>query len=144
MSLGRQKKTFLFSPKLGHSYSAIALRWLLAKNNKSAPPKRKRGEIFALLNFMCRRFVVKVINLIRERRNGVRLCCGDYSYFFSLLFVVPLVYFSTFFFSLFCCCCWEEKLDFFSSFSPLVSLSLFHADTNTRRRQKIYHTHAQA
>jgi hypothetical protein len=51
MSLGRQKKTFLFSPKLGHSYSAIALRWLLAKKNKSAPPKRKRGEIFAL-NFM--------------------------------------------------------------------------------------------
>jgi len=36
-----------------------------------------------------------------------------------------------------------KKLDFFSSFSPLVSLSLFHADTNTRRRQKIYHTRAR-
>jgi hypothetical protein len=35
-----------------------------------------------------------------------------------------------------------KKLDFFSSFSPLVSLSLFHTDTNTRRRQKIYYTHA--
>ena len=143
MSLGRQKKTF-FSPKLGHSYSAIALRWLLAKKNKSAAPKRKRGEIFAL-NFMCCRFVVKVINL-RERRNGACLCCGDYSYFFSLPFVVPLVYFSTFFFSsaFFVVFLFGKKLDFFSSFSPLVSLSLFHADTNTRQRQKIYHTHAQA
>ena len=36
-----------------------------------------------------------------------------------------------------------KKLDFFSSFSPLVSLSLFHADTNTRRRQKIYYTRAR-
>ena len=123
MSLGRQKKTF-FSPKLGHSYSAIALRWLLAKKNKSAAPKRKRGEIFAL-NFMCCRFVVKVINL-RERRNGACLCCGDYSYFFSLPFVVPLVYFSTFFFSsaFFVVFLFGKKLDFFSSFSPLVSLSL--------------------
>jgi hypothetical protein len=51
MSLGPKKDVFL-SPKLGHSYSAIALRWLLAKTNKSAAPKRKRGEIFALLNFM--------------------------------------------------------------------------------------------
>ena len=55
MSLGllKKKKTFL-SPKLGHSYSAIALCWLLAKKRKSAAPKRKREEIFAL-NFM-RRF----------------------------------------------------------------------------------------
>jgi hypothetical protein len=55
--------------------------------------------------------------------------CGPSRVFFNFFFLSFLL---------------GKKLDFFSSFSPLVSLSLFHADTNTRRRQKIYHTHAQA
>jgi len=39
MSLGEKEKKKTL-PKVGHSYSAIALWWLLAKKNKSVVPKR--------------------------------------------------------------------------------------------------------